>query len=43
MKKTLLHIIWNTTSSASSFLPFMERTDRLHFKDMTIVNKRPWL
>ena len=27
-------------SSASSFLSFMERTDRLRFKDMTIVNKR---
>ena len=37
---TLLQIIWNKTSSGSSFLSFMERTDRLRFKDMTIVNKR---
>ena len=39
-KRTLLHIIWNTISSTSSFLSFMERSDRLRFKDMTIVNKR---
>ena len=29
-----------TISSVSSFLSFMERTDRLGFKDMTIGNKR---
>ena len=28
-KKTLLQIIWNTMSSASSLLSFMERRDRL--------------
>ena len=34
---TILQVIWNTISSASSFLSFMERTDRLGLKDMTIV------
>ena len=29
-----------TISSASSFLSFMERTDHLGFKDVTIRNKR---
>ena len=40
VKTTLLQIIWNTISSTSSFLSSMERSDRLRFKDMTIVNKR---
>ena len=39
VNKTILQIISNTISSASSFLSFMERTDRLRFKDMTILNK----
>ena len=38
-KTTPLQIIWDTISSASSFLSFMERTDRLCFQDMTIVNE----
>ena len=37
---TILQIIWNTISPASSFLSFVKRTDRLRSKDMTIVNKR---
>ena len=31
-KKTISQIIWNTVASASSFLSFMERKDRLSFK-----------
>ena len=31
-KKTLLQIIWNTLLSASSFLSFMERMDRLRWR-----------
>ena len=37
--KQHLQISWNATSSASSFLSFMERTDRFRLKDMTIANK----